>query len=113
VNNLASLAESREKVMARVKEKAASFDVLRLQRAARNDGNQRTKRFFAEVLLTAATSSGRQRPQHLRRACRSTPATETLSRYVEGRIFATVDFAGCHMLGSGQAGGISSCLNEA
>jgi hypothetical protein len=50
VNNLDRLAESRDGVLARVKERAASLDMPRLQRAARGYGNVRTKRFFAETL---------------------------------------------------------------
>jgi hypothetical protein len=50
VNNLDRLAESRDEVLARVKERAASLDVPRLQRAAREYGNVRAKKFFSEVL---------------------------------------------------------------
>jgi hypothetical protein len=50
VNNLDRLAESREEVLARVKERAASLDAPRLRRAAREYGNVRTKRFFSEAL---------------------------------------------------------------
>ena len=50
INNLDRLAESRDEVLARVKERAASLDMPRLQRAAREYGNVRTKRFFAETL---------------------------------------------------------------
>jgi hypothetical protein len=50
VNNLDGLAESRDEVLARVKERAASLDVPRLQRAAREYGNVRTKKFFSEAL---------------------------------------------------------------
>jgi len=50
VNNLDRLAESREEVLARVKERAASFGQPRLQRAARDYGNVRTKKFFSEAL---------------------------------------------------------------
>jgi hypothetical protein len=50
INNLDRLAESRDEVLARVKERAASLDMPRLQRAARGYGNVRTKRFFAETL---------------------------------------------------------------
>jgi hypothetical protein len=50
VNNVDRLAESKNEVLARVKERAASYDVSRLQRAARNYGNVRTKKFFAEAL---------------------------------------------------------------
>ena len=50
INNLDRLAESRDEVLARVKERAASLDMPRLQRAAREYGNVRTKRFFSETL---------------------------------------------------------------
>jgi hypothetical protein len=50
VNNVDRLAESKNDVLARVKERAASYDVSRLQRAARDYGNVRTKKFFAETL---------------------------------------------------------------
>jgi hypothetical protein len=50
VNNLDRLAESKEEVLARVRERVASLDVPRLQRAARDYGNVRTKKFFARTL---------------------------------------------------------------
>ncbi len=50
VNNLDRLAESREEVLARVKERATSLNSPRLQRAAREYGNVRTKKFFSEAL---------------------------------------------------------------
>jgi hypothetical protein len=50
VNNLDRLAESKKEVLARVKQRAASYDAQRLQRAARDYGNVRTKKFFAESL---------------------------------------------------------------
>ena len=50
VNNVDRLAESRHQVLARVKERAPSFDVPRLERAARDYGNVRTKKFLSEVL---------------------------------------------------------------
>jgi hypothetical protein len=50
VNNLDRLAESQKEVLARVRERAASYDVPRLQRAARDYGNVRTKKFFAQTL---------------------------------------------------------------
>jgi hypothetical protein len=46
VNNLDQLAESKEEVLARVRERAASYDESRLKRAARDYGNVRTKKFF-------------------------------------------------------------------
>jgi hypothetical protein len=53
VNNLDRLAESKEEILARVKEHAASYDTPRLQRAARDYGNVRTKKFFAQALAPA------------------------------------------------------------
>jgi hypothetical protein len=50
VNNLDRLAESKAEVLARVKERAASYDAPRLLRAARDYGNVRTKKFFAQAL---------------------------------------------------------------
>jgi hypothetical protein len=50
VNNLDRLAESREEVLARVKDRATSLNSPRLQRAAREYGNVRTKKFFSEAL---------------------------------------------------------------
>ena len=50
VNNLDRLAESKKEILARVRERAASYDAPRLQRAARNYGNVRTKKFFSEAL---------------------------------------------------------------
>jgi hypothetical protein len=50
VNNLDQLAENRDEVLTRVKERAASFDRRRLERAARDYGNVRTKKFFSETL---------------------------------------------------------------
>jgi hypothetical protein len=46
VNNLDRLAESKKEVLARVREHVASYDMPRLQRAAREYGNVRTKKFF-------------------------------------------------------------------
>lgn len=50
VNNLDRLAESRNEVLARVKERAASYDAPRLQRAARDYGKVRTRKFFTQTL---------------------------------------------------------------
>src|SRR6202171_2616551 len=54
VNNVDQLAESRQEVLARVTEKAASCDFRRLERATRNYGNVQTKKFFANALKPAA-----------------------------------------------------------
>jgi hypothetical protein len=53
VNNLDQLAESKEEVLARVRESVASYDAVRrprLRRAALEYGNVRTKKFFSEAL---------------------------------------------------------------
>ena len=52
VNNLDRLAESRKEVLERVQQRAGSLDRLRLLRAARNYGNVRTKKFFAQAFGT-------------------------------------------------------------
>jgi|SRR5580698_2358924 hypothetical protein len=49
VNNLDQLAEDKERVLDRVKGQAASFDASRLERAVRDYGNVKTKKFFAQV----------------------------------------------------------------
>ena len=54
VNNLDRLAESKTEVLARVKERAASYDAARLQRAARDYGSVRTKKFFDKALKNGA-----------------------------------------------------------
>jgi hypothetical protein len=53
VNNLNHLAESKDEVLARVKERAASYDGRRLTRAARDYGNVRTRKFFEALQLHA------------------------------------------------------------
>jgi hypothetical protein len=58
VNNLDRLAESKEEVLARVRERVGSYDVSRLQRAARDFGNVRTKKFFDALKAGAATHVG-------------------------------------------------------
>lgn len=58
VNNLDRLAESRKEVLARVKERAASYDVSRLQRAARDYGSVRTRKFFRSLQQNAAPHVG-------------------------------------------------------
>jgi hypothetical protein len=55
VNNVHWLAENKDEVLARVKERAASYDSPRLRRAARDYGSVRTKKFFAEALKPAIT----------------------------------------------------------
>jgi len=54
VNNLDRLAESKEDVLARVKERASSYDESRLQRAAHDYGNVRTRKFFQTLQADAA-----------------------------------------------------------
>jgi hypothetical protein len=50
VNNLDQLAETKDEVLKRVKERAASADSPRLRRAVREYGNERTKKFFERAL---------------------------------------------------------------
>jgi hypothetical protein len=50
VSNVDLLAESRDEVLSRVKERAASSDRTRLRRAAERYGNVRAKKFFREML---------------------------------------------------------------
>jgi hypothetical protein len=50
VNNVDRLAESKDEVLTRVKERARAFDVRRLQQAARDYGNVKTKKFFSQAL---------------------------------------------------------------
>ncbi|HXZ01162.1 MAG TPA: hypothetical protein VEI03_14270 [Stellaceae bacterium] len=57
VNNVDRLAESKSEVLARVKERASSYDVSRLRRAVRDYGNVRTKKFFAEAPIAAVQPS--------------------------------------------------------
>jgi hypothetical protein len=59
LNNVDRLAESKNEVLARVKERAASYDAPRLQRAARDYGNVRTKKFFSEALSADVASHAR------------------------------------------------------
>jgi hypothetical protein len=54
VNNLDRLAESKREVLERVREQAPSFDGRRLQRAARDYGNVRTKKFFSALMADLA-----------------------------------------------------------
>jgi hypothetical protein len=58
VNNLERLAESKTEVLARVRERVASYDAPRLQRAARDYGNVRTKKFFAQTLSAFRAPAG-------------------------------------------------------
>jgi hypothetical protein len=59
VNNVDRLAESKNEVLGRVKERAASYDVPRLQRAARDYGNVRAKKFFSDALTADMASHAR------------------------------------------------------
>jgi hypothetical protein len=58
VNNVDHLAESKEEVLARVKKQASEYAESRLQRAARNYGNVRTKKFFETLQADAAVHAG-------------------------------------------------------
>jgi len=59
VNNLDRLAENRNEVLARVKERAAALDTPRLLRAAREYGNVKTKKFFSEALRAGMAPDAR------------------------------------------------------
>ena len=50
VNNLDQLAEAKNEVLERVRKRAASLDTRRLQRAVRDYGSVRTKKFFERAL---------------------------------------------------------------
>jgi hypothetical protein len=50
VNNLDQLAEAKNEVLERVKQRASSMDGRRLRRAVRDYGGARTKKFFERVL---------------------------------------------------------------
>ena len=52
VNNVDRLAESKDEVLARVKERATSLDSPRLRRVARDYGGVRARKLFAEALKT-------------------------------------------------------------
>jgi Family of unknown function (DUF6088) len=54
VNNLDQLTESKREVLERVRERVPSFDVSRLQKAAREYGNVKTKKFFSAVAADMA-----------------------------------------------------------
>jgi hypothetical protein len=54
VNNLDQLAESKVEVLARVKERAATYAKPRLRKAVRDYGSVRTKKFFDEALTLNA-----------------------------------------------------------
>jgi hypothetical protein len=54
VNNLDELAESKDEVLTRVKERAASYDAPRLRRAARNYGDVGTRKFFEALTANMA-----------------------------------------------------------
>ena len=54
VNNLDHLSEDGDSVLERVKENTSSYDRPRLQRAVREYGKVKTKKFFSTVLLAEA-----------------------------------------------------------
>jgi hypothetical protein len=58
VNNIDRLAESRDEVLSRVKERAASYDASRLRRAAHDYGNLKTRKFFRSLHQNAAPHAG-------------------------------------------------------
>ena len=59
VNNLDRLAESKEDVLRRVRDRAASYDASKLQRAVRSYGNVRAKNFFAEAMRAGTEAHAR------------------------------------------------------
>ena len=58
VNNLDELAESKEEVLGRLKERVKSCDGPRLRRASRNYGKVRTRKFFEEALNAVTAHAG-------------------------------------------------------
>ena len=56
VNNLDRLAESKEEVLARVRNRAVELDAKRLRQAVSNYGNVRTRKFFASFLAPIMAS---------------------------------------------------------
>lgn len=50
VNNVRELGEEPEAVLVHVRDRASAFDGRKLEKATRAYGNERTKRFFADVL---------------------------------------------------------------
>jgi hypothetical protein len=54
VNNVDQLAESKKEVLERVKQRVASSGTPRLQRAVRDYGNVRTRKFFSEALRASS-----------------------------------------------------------
>lgn len=55
VNNVNRLAESKKEVLARVRERASACNASRLQRAVRDYGSARAKKFFRDVLKAGMT----------------------------------------------------------
>lgn len=58
LNNVDRLAESKNEVLARVRQRATSYDARRLQRAASEYGNVSTRKFLAQALGTDAAPHG-------------------------------------------------------
>jgi hypothetical protein len=58
VNNLDQLAEAKNEVLERVRERVASCDASRLRRFAGDYGNVRTKKFFKQVLEASELNHG-------------------------------------------------------
>ena len=58
VNNVNRLAENRDEVLARVKKTAARYSESRLQRAARDYGNVKTRKFFQTLQADMAPHAG-------------------------------------------------------
>lgn len=55
INNLDNLAENQDRVTDQVKETAHAYDTQKLERAARDYGKVRTKKFFSAVLSSEIT----------------------------------------------------------
>jgi hypothetical protein len=62
VNNMDRLAESKDEVLARVKERAMSLDLPRLRRAARDYGGVRAKKLFAGAAIIPTWRARRNAP---------------------------------------------------
>lgn len=58
VNNLDRLAENQEDVLARIKMRLASYEMPRLQRAACDYGNVKTRKFFTQALAMQKAAHG-------------------------------------------------------
>jgi hypothetical protein len=69
VNKLDQLAEAKNEVLERVRERAAPFDARRLRRAIRYYGSVRTKKFFERTLADPALVEKDYWIMHCRELC--------------------------------------------